>query len=40
LRLGPDGFGFKLIRKRHQPSLYSDVTGHKCKLAALLDFIA
>jgi hypothetical protein len=40
LRLGSDGFGFKLIRKRHRPSLYFDVTGHKCKLAALLDFIA
>jgi hypothetical protein len=40
LRPGSDGFGFKLIRKRDQPSLYFDVTGHKCKLAALLDFIA
>jgi hypothetical protein len=37
---GPDGLGFDLIRKRDQPSLYFDVTGHKCKLAVLLDFIA
>jgi hypothetical protein len=29
-----------LLSKRHQPSLYFDVTGRKCKLAALLDFIA
>ena len=40
LRPGSDGFGFKLIRKRDQPSLYFDVTGHKCKPAALLDFVA
>jgi hypothetical protein len=39
LRPGSDGFGFELIRKRNQPSLYLDVTGHKCKLAALLDLI-
>jgi hypothetical protein len=37
---GSDGFGFKLIRKRDEPSLYFDVTGHKCKLAALLDSMA
>lgn len=40
LRLGSDGFGFKLVGKRDQPSLYFDVTGHERKLAALLDFIA
>lgn len=40
LRFDSDGFGFKLVRKRDQPSLYFDVTGHKRKLAALLDFIA
>jgi hypothetical protein len=40
LRGGSDGFGFKLFAKRDQPSLYIDVTGHKCKLAAPLGFIA
>jgi hypothetical protein len=35
-----DSFGFKLTRKRDQPSLYFDVTGRECKLAALLDFMA
>jgi hypothetical protein len=30
----------KILRKRDQPSFYFDVTGHKRKLAALLDFIA
>jgi hypothetical protein len=40
LRAGSDGFGFELIRKRDQPSLYFDVTGHECKLAALLAFVA
>jgi hypothetical protein len=39
-RPGPDGFGFELIRKRDQPSLYFGVSGHPCKLAALLAFIA
>jgi hypothetical protein len=39
LRAGSDGFGFELIRKRDQPSLYFGVTGHKCKLTALLGFI-
>jgi hypothetical protein len=36
---GSDGFGFELIGKRDQPPFYFDVTGHKRKLAALLDFI-
>ena len=40
LRPGTDSFGFKLIRKRDRPSLYFDVTGHKCKLATFLAFIA
>jgi hypothetical protein len=39
-RPGPDGFGFELIRKRDQPPLYFGVTGHQCKLAALLGLIA
>jgi hypothetical protein len=41
LRPGSDGFGFKLIRKRDQPSLYSTShAGHQRKLATLLAFIA
>jgi hypothetical protein len=40
LRSGSDSLGFKLIGKRDQPPFYFDVTGHKRKLAALLDFIA
>jgi hypothetical protein len=38
LRSGSDSLGFKLIGRRE--SFYFDVTGHKRKLAALLDFIA
>jgi hypothetical protein len=40
LRPGSDGFGFKLIRKCDQPSLYFGITGHNSQLAALLGFIA
>jgi hypothetical protein len=40
LRGSSDGFGFKLIPKRDQPSLYIDVTDRKRKLAAPLGFIA
>jgi len=39
LRHGPNGFGFELVPKRDQPSLYFGVTGCKSKPAALLHLI-